>query len=97
MKLHLLNGSPLLVLTLAMALSACGTASDDNSEDPAAGRGDYLASSLSRDLSPEVDEATQAQLSADNRTFAFDLLEEIRAEEKAISSTRRTPSQLLLR
>lgn len=72
------------LLGTGLVMAACGGPVDgeNQNQDPGAtdGPGELVASSLSRDLSPAVDSATLATLSADNRDFAFDLLRTIREE-----------------
>ncbi len=79
-----------LIATLAalLLLAACGPADDngdngDNGDDPSADApGEVVSSALERDTDPDVDDETFAALTADNRDFAFDLLDQIRGDEE---------------
>lgn len=71
-----------LLIATSLLLFACG----EDPEDPAPhqdddGPGQLIESSLERDQDPDVDAETSQQLSADNRDFAFDLLDQIGADE----------------
>ena len=68
--------APRLITLLALSgfLVACGSNGDDPEGDSP---GEVLQSSVERDLSPEVDEGTRAQLGDENRDFAFDMLHQI--------------------
>ena len=76
-----------LVPLLALTMLACGPVDDDNDQtngDPdqtAEIPGDVVKSELSRDTDPQVGADTFGQFSADNRDFAFSLLDELRADQ----------------
>lgn len=85
----------LLVSTLALAgCTSTAPGSPENQQDPQQNQGDnqhepggeieppgvLLQGSTTRDLDPQVDEATLAQLTADNRDFAFALFEGLRED-----------------
>jgi serpin B len=69
-------------LATLTALTLCATACSSPSDPPPPdqGPGELLMSSLERNLAPTLAESTRAQLSADNRDFAFDLLHRVREE-----------------
>ncbi len=65
-------------VTMAFTFAACGPSDPTPDPDPNGDApGETLMSALDRDLSPQVDETDQAQLSHDNRGFAFDVLHEL--------------------
>src|SRR5690554_1741166 len=71
MKLHSMKTLSALS-AIAISLSACGSGNDN--PPTVDGPGEFLVSSLERNLAPTVSETTRAQLSANNQNFAFDLL-----------------------
>ena len=68
----------LSILLAASLLIACGSSDEPSEPSEQEGPGEAIQSELERDQSPSVAADTKAQLSADNRAFAFDLLHAIR-------------------
>ncbi len=71
----------LSIFVATALLLACGSSDDPDPGQPDDSPGEALQSSLERDQSPSVSEEAKAQLSADNRDFAFDLLHQILDDE----------------
>ena len=80
---------PLIALSLSLILAACGGTDEEADPEPSEPSnqvseqpGDVLESSKTRELSPEVDDATAEQLTRNNRDFAFSLAAQIRDDEE---------------
>ena len=84
----------LFIAALALLLIACGSSDDEpddpqdpngNNDDPPAAAseapGELLQGSKTREASPDVDDQIFAQFTADNRDFAFSMLNELHTEE----------------
>lgn len=72
--------STALLFALSLPIAACGPTSEEQDPDENA-PGELIQSELARETSPDVDQGTIDTLTSDNRSFAFDLMEQIRSED----------------
>ncbi len=69
-----------MYLLLALMMGCNGASVDDTGGTPAPG--EYVASDLPRDTDPDVSTETLHQLTADNRAFGLDLLQQLALSEQ---------------
>ncbi len=77
-------GMTMMAGATAMLVACGGTEPGDDNQGPGdpGAIGEEAASSLSRDLSPDVAAETVAELAAGNREFAFEVMRTIREEDE---------------